>query len=80
MTALKIESDKFFSSKDNFGPSTLSTTTSNGYVVGQDATNLSAMNAGLEDRFKKQICSSLYGSEWKRKSGEGKSTRNLSSF
>ena len=29
--------------------------TSNGYVVGQDATNLSAMNAGLEDRFKEEI-------------------------
>jgi hypothetical protein len=29
--------------------------TSNGYVVGQDATALSAMNAGLEDRFKKKI-------------------------
>jgi len=29
--------------------------TSNGYVVGQDATNLSAMNAGLEDRFKENI-------------------------
>jgi hypothetical protein len=29
--------------------------TSNGYVVGQDATNLSAMNAGLEDRFKEKI-------------------------
>jgi LAS superfamily LD-carboxypeptidase LdcB len=29
--------------------------TSNGYVVGQDATALSAMNAGLEDRFKEKI-------------------------
>ena len=29
--------------------------TANGYVVGQDATNLSAMNAGLEDRFKEKI-------------------------
>jgi hypothetical protein len=29
--------------------------TSNGYVLGQDATALSAMNAGLEDRFKKKI-------------------------
>ena len=29
--------------------------TSNGYVVGQDATALSRMNAGLEDRFKEKI-------------------------
>ena len=29
--------------------------TANGYVLGQDATALSAMNAGLEDRFKKKI-------------------------
>jgi hypothetical protein len=29
--------------------------TSNGYVVGQDSTALSRMNAGLEDRFKKKI-------------------------
>lgn len=29
--------------------------TSNGYVVGQDATALSSMNAGLVDRFKKEI-------------------------